>query len=296
MDFSAIGGKIKELRNLLGLSQKELAEGICTQAQISKIEKGDVYPYASTLYQISRRLGVDVNYFFDIGMTPRLDYVNEVCRQLVIARRKLDYEEVKQIVKTEEKNPLFSQNKRNLQILLWHKGIYVYHMTNNISKALSHFEDAIKLTHDKIWTERELEIVISKGIIYFEEGLLEEAFEVYEFAQEQLNHLPHIQDGSIKSRLFYNIARVLTRLERYSLSITYCKEGIDWCREKEDLFLLAELHYQIGYNYELLNDIERAQSFMEKSLIIFELQLDNKYTTFIKNKIANWREKRRYES
>ncbi|WP_394141239.1 helix-turn-helix domain-containing protein [Cytobacillus oceanisediminis] len=288
MDFSAIGGKIKELRKLLGLSQKELAAGICTQAQISKIEKGDVYPYASTLYLISQRLGVDVNYFFDIGTTPRLDYVKEVSRQLVIARRKLDYEEVKQIVQTEEKNPLFSQNRRNLQLLLWHKGMYVYHMANNVKKALSHFDEAIELTHDKIWTERELEIVISKGIIFFEEGELEEALQVYEFAHGQLHHLPHIQDGTIKSRLFYNIARVLTRLERYNRSITYCKEAIDWCIENEDLFLLAELHYHIGYNYELLQDINQAKSFMEKSLIIFELQLDNKYTNFIKSKIANW--------
>ncbi|MBT2687181.1 helix-turn-helix domain-containing protein [Bacillus sp. ISL-47] len=288
MDFSAIGGKIKELRKLLGLSQKDLAAGICTQAQISKIEKGDVYPYASTLYLISQRLGVDVNYFFDIGTTPRLDYVKEVSRQLMIARRKLDYEEVRQIVKTEEKNPLFSQNRRNLQILLWHKGIYVYHMTNNVKKALSHFEEAIYLTHDKIWTERELEIIISKGIIYFEEGQLETALEVYEFAHEQLHYLPHIQDGSIKSRLFYNIARVLTRLGRFNRSINYCKEAIDWCIEKEDLFLLAELHYHIGYNYELLKEIDRAKSYMEKSLIIFELQMDDKYTSFIKSKIANW--------
>ncbi|MBR8644357.1 helix-turn-helix transcriptional regulator [[Brevibacterium] frigoritolerans] len=54
---------MKELRKQIGLSQEELATGICTQAQISKIEKGDVYPYASTLYLISQRLGVDVNYF-----------------------------------------------------------------------------------------------------------------------------------------------------------------------------------------------------------------------------------------
>nr|WP_251025711.1 XRE family transcriptional regulator [Bacillus sp. ISL-47] len=206
----------------------------------------------------------------------------------MIARRKLDYEEVRQIVKTEEKNPLFSQNRRNLQILLWHKGIYVYHMTNNVKKALSHFEEAIYLTHDKIWTERELEIIISKGIIYFEEGQLETALEVYEFAHEQLHYLPHIQDGSIKSRLFYNIARVLTRLGRFNRSINYCKEAIDWCIEKEDLFLLAELHYHIGYNYELLKEIDRAKSYMEKSLIIFELQMDDKYTSFIKSKIANW--------
>ena len=87
----------------MGLSQEELANGICTQAQISKIEKGDVYPYATTLYLISQRLGVDVNYFFDIGTTPRLDYVQEVYKQLTYTRRNSNYEEMAQIVNSKKK-------------------------------------------------------------------------------------------------------------------------------------------------------------------------------------------------
>ena len=117
MDFSVIGQRIRELRKSLKLSQEELAEGICTQAQISKIEKGDVFPYANTLYLISQKLGVDVNYFFEIGSTPRIDYVNEVIAQLKLARRKLQFEELERIISLEEKNPLFTQNGRNFQRL-----------------------------------------------------------------------------------------------------------------------------------------------------------------------------------
>jgi len=101
LDFSAVGEKIKELRKQMGLSQKELSHNICTQAQISKIEKGEVLPLSSTLYLISKRLGVDVNYFFDIDTTPRLDYVEETFRQLKAARRNTDYHTIKQIVKAE---------------------------------------------------------------------------------------------------------------------------------------------------------------------------------------------------
>jgi transcriptional regulator with XRE-family HTH domain len=75
MDYALIGKKIKELRKIVGLTQSELAEEICTQALISRIEKGDIYPSATAIYQISKKLGVDVNYFFEIGTTPRLDYI-----------------------------------------------------------------------------------------------------------------------------------------------------------------------------------------------------------------------------
>ncbi|MCP3739717.1 helix-turn-helix domain-containing protein [Rossellomorea sp. BNER] len=287
MNFAVVGQKIKELRKNIGISQEELSEGICTQAQISKIEKGDVYPYASTLYLISTKLGVDVNYFFDIGMTPRLDYVQEVSKQLIKARRNLEYIEMKEIVRTEEENPLFSNNKRNLQLLLWHKGIYQYELEKNISKAESSLRDAISLTHtsNKVWSERELEILLTIGVMYFEIGELENSFEIYQEVKEHLEILPYISDYTIKTRLYYNIARVLTRLRNLELSNEYCKDAIQWCIQKDNMYLLGELHYHMGYNLELQSDLEHAKKYMQKALTVFELQNDDKYIKFITKKI-----------
>ncbi len=288
LDFLAIGNKIKELRKQLGLSQRELSRDICTQAQISKIEKGDVYPYASTLYFISERLGVDVNYFFDIGTTPRLDYVLEVGRQLKLARRSLDYVVMREIVKTEEKNPLFTQNRRNMQLLLWHKGIYQYELHKRKEKAFALLDEAIALTYDKVWTEKEIEILLSKGIIFFEERNYQEALNVYVPALDALKGFTTYNDDTIMSRLLYSTARVHTRLGQYQDSTSCCKQAIDWCLERDNLYLLGELHYHIGYNFELQSDIVQAKACMKKALIIFELQKDDKYISFISNKITEW--------
>jgi transcriptional regulator with XRE-family HTH domain len=287
MDFGIVGQKIRELRKNIGLSQEELAEGICTQAQISKIEKGDVFPYASTLFLISRKLGVDVNYFFDIGMTPRLDYVQEVGRQLQIARRNMNYREMREIVSAEEENPLFFNNNRNLQLLKWHKGIYQFELDKNLHKAEETLRKSIALTHttDKIWTEREIEILLTIGVMYFEEGEQESALKIYQEVKAHIETLPHLADYTIKTRLYYNIARVLTRLEDIVKSTRYCKDAIDWCIEKDNMYLLGELHYHIGYNYELQGRIKEAQTYMEKALIVFELQGDDKFIQYIRKKI-----------
>ncbi|MBA4538629.1 helix-turn-helix domain-containing protein [Bacillus aquiflavi] len=290
MDFFAIGKKIKELRKVLGLSQEELANGICTQAQISKIEKGDVYPYATTLYLISQRLGVDVNYFFDIGTTPRLDYVQEVYKQLTYTRRNSNYEEMAQIVKLEEKNPLFTQNNKNLQLLLWHKGICEYMLNRDKEKAIKTLEKAILLTKttEKVWSEREIEVLLSIGSIYFEEQNYKKAIDTYLLAKEHLEQLPFLNDHTIYCRLHYNIARVLTRLHRYNESFFHCKEGIKWCIEKDNLYLLGELYYHIGYNYEIQGHFKKAKQHMKKALVVFELQQDDKYKQFISEKIKKW--------
>ncbi|UXH43181.1 helix-turn-helix transcriptional regulator [Rossellomorea vietnamensis] len=286
MDFGAVGRKIKELRKNSGLSQEELSDGICTQAQISKIEKGDVFPYASTLYQISQKLGVDVNYFFDIGTTPRLDYVQEVFKQLQIMRRSLRFEEMMDIVRTEEVNPLFLQNKKNMQLLLWHKGIYLWEVKKDLESSISTLREALEITHvkGKVMLEREIEILLTIGGIYYKENN-EKALTVFEEAKGHIQTLPHINDYTLKTRLYYNMSRVLTKLSRINDSNKYCEDAIKWCLNKDSLYLLGELHYQIGYNLELLNQPLKAKSYMEKALIVFELQEDDKYINFIRNKI-----------
>jgi transcriptional regulator with XRE-family HTH domain len=287
VDFIVIGEKIKELRKTLGLTQKDLANGICTQAQISKIEKGDVFPYASTLYQISQRLGVDVNYFFEIGSTPKLEYVQEVSRQLMLARRNLQYEDIKQIVKNEEQNPLFIQNRKNRQLLLWHKAIYEHNLNGQFNKCIQLLDEAIGLSHSTHWTEREIEIYISKGVVFFDQGKLEDALAIYLHAKKHLKLLPHIQDATIVSRLYYNIARTMTRLKQFEQSISICKDAIKWCLKNDNLYLLGELHYHIGYNYELIGKASVAKRYMEKALAIFDVQNDEKYIDFIEEKIKS---------
>lgn len=286
MDFTAVGKKIKELRKNSRLSQEELAEGVCTQAQISKIEKGDVFPYASTLYQISQKLGVDVNYFFDIGTTPRLDYVQEVFQQLQILRRSLKFEEMMDIVRAEEHNPLFIQNNKNMQLLLWHKGIYLYEVKKDLDQSVKTLREAIDITNIKgrILQERELEILLSLGAIYFNEDI-DKALAVFEDIRHHLQLLPHLNNYAIKTRLLYNLARVLTRMERIEESNEYCEDAIKWALHKDSLYLLGELHYHIGYNLELLNNKKKALEYMEKALIVFELQQDTKYIPFIKGRI-----------
>ena len=45
-------------------SQKELAEGICKQGQISRLENGEYTPGSDVLYKLSKKLNVSMDYFF----------------------------------------------------------------------------------------------------------------------------------------------------------------------------------------------------------------------------------------
>lgn len=287
MDYSVIGKKIRELRKAVGLTQGDLAEGICTQALISRMEKGDIYPSATALYQISNRLGVDVNYFFEIGTTPRLDYLREVERQLTKLRLDQRFEEMMDIVKMEEKNPLFYKDHEKLQLLYWHKSIYLFEIEKDSGAAFSMLQKAFKLTchQKKAMTEREMEILITFGTW---ESLLnnhQKALEYYKMVENAIKPADQLHDKSIKTRLFFNTARVLTRIGDFGASTDYCLRAIHWCIEEELLWGFGELYYQVGYNYELQEEYDQAITYMKKALVMFELLGNTLNTSFLEEKL-----------
>ncbi|MCA1055279.1 helix-turn-helix transcriptional regulator [Rossellomorea aquimaris] len=283
MDYSAIGKKIRELRKEVGLTQGDLAKDICTQALISRIEKGDIYPSATSLYQISKKLGVDVNYFFEIGSTPRLDYVKEVERQLRTFRIKLKYNEMMEVVQLEESNPLFYKDPANLQLLLWHKSIYLFEVEKEHEKAMKSLREAYQLTAapKKVMSEREVEILMTLGVFTFNVGKLKQSMEYYEKVKVALKTMEHLTDKSIKTRLLYNIARSLSRSGHYEESTNYCEEAIRWCVKEEHLWGLGELYYHIGHNFEQQGEYHHALPYIEKSLIIFEMRQNHGYHSYI---------------
>lgn len=278
-----IGSIIRDLRKMVGLSQKELAEGICTQAQISKLENGDEYPYSITLYEISKRLGVDMNYFFHIIETPRLDYVEEVKHLIRQYIRKRDYESVAHIINREIDSPLF-QTPANKQFLMWHEGICHYYVYKNKEMCLAKLHEAIKLTQtsDSYYKEREIEILNSIAIIHDEEKEFTKAVEIYRMALTQLKYLPQVKDKKIKIRILYGLARTLTEMGEFKESLMYSERGIHLCISCESLYLFGELHYQSGCNLIKMGQKEKGTSYLEKAIFIFELEKNEKFAGLVR--------------
>ncbi|MDW4528227.1 helix-turn-helix transcriptional regulator [Rossellomorea marisflavi] len=291
MKLAEIGKKICELRNEMNLTQGELAEGICTQALISLIEKGESDPNATILYQIAKKLGVDVNYFFHIGSTPRLDYIVEVKKQLRTLRINYKFQEMKEIIRPEEKNPLFYNDPGNMQYMLWHKSIYAFEVEKDYSKAVSIMEEALALMPNKkrAYTELELEMLMSLGGCEHRSNRFEHAIDYFNKVETALVGTKRILvDKTIQSRLYYHLARAHTRLGHYLQSISLATKGIQWNIQHEQLYLMPVLHYQIAYNYELMDQYEKTLEYLDYSLQLFEFYPDNPAGGFVLEKRSEY--------
>ncbi|MCJ0549926.1 helix-turn-helix domain-containing protein, partial [Enterococcus cecorum] len=80
------------------MSQKELAAVICKQGQISRIENGEYTPGSKLLYDLSRKLKVSMDYFFNEQISS--DSVElEDFKKFIIQR---DYSSLKYIYELEK--------------------------------------------------------------------------------------------------------------------------------------------------------------------------------------------------
>jgi len=290
MDYQKIGEVIKNLRKHANITQKDLAKNVCTQAQISKLENSEEIPSCITLYYLSQKLGVDMNYFFETTYTPRLDYVNEVKSYIREQTRAQNYEEVSTIINAEKKTPLF-QEGFNKQFLLWHQGICEYYVDSNPEKALKTIDEALNITYEssRLLYEREIEILNSKAIIYKKSKEFDNAYKTFDFAIEHVRKMPKIQNNNIKIRLLYNMAKACFNNHEYERSIELCRQGVITCKESESLYLIGELYYQEGLSYEELGEIEKARNNYESALFLFNLLDKNKYYNIVQKSVNNLR-------
>ncbi|WP_261129688.1 helix-turn-helix domain-containing protein [Bacillus sp. Marseille-Q3570] len=285
MPFIMVGEEVKRLRKTMGISQKELCEGICTQAEISKIENNQTAPLANTLYHIAKRLGVKTDYFFERSESTNYEYIDELFYFLREAVRKKDYLNLQRMVQTEKNNPLFQKNLAMKQLLKWHEGICSYHVDEDATTAINQLNESLELTnhHKDYFVERELEILNSIGVIYIETKQLDSAHDTFQKAIEQYKRLPYKNEKKIFPRLCYNYSKLLANLNEYNKAISIAKEGIQSCLENESLYMFGELHFEVGRSYYKLNESDLSKESFHKAIQVFRLLDKEHYIKIIQD-------------
>ncbi|HDR7993437.1 TPA: helix-turn-helix domain-containing protein, partial [Bacillus cereus] len=275
----------KELRIKKNISQSDLCHGICSQSQISKIEKGVIYPSSILLYQLSERLGVDPNSIFALTQNKKLKYTENVKYVMRDCIRQHQYKELYEIV-TREKYTNNFQTKEDKQFLIWHEAIAIYCVNNSTKVALTLLNNALKLTVTNIdfLSEREIDILHTMAILHAENKEYKKSITILKRCLNNFNKLDFPRDKEIKLKIIYNLAKNLSYTYQYEEAIKYIDKGIQLAINLNTFYLLGELYYGKGSNLLKLKQYneEDVANNMRKSLFIFELTKNEKKLQIIK--------------
>ncbi|WP_306007599.1 helix-turn-helix domain-containing protein [Bacillus sp. MMSF_3353] len=287
MEFYDLGITIKELRMKKNISQSELCHGICSQSQISKIEKGMIYPSSILLYQLSERLGIDSNNIFALTQNKKLKYVENVKYVMRDCTKQKQYNELYEIVK-QEKNENNFQLKEDKQFLIWHEAIAIFHVNIAIKTALNLLNSALKLTVTNVdfLSEREIDIMQSMAIFHWANKEYEKSITILRRCLTNFNKLDFPRDKEIKLKIIFNLAKILGLANQHEEAIKYNDMGIKLAINLNTLYLLGELYYGKAWNLlklEQYNEEDVADN-MKKALFIFELTEKENLIKMVKEK------------
>lgn len=274
--------RLKQKRLEMKWSQKELAAGICEQAQISRIEKGNYTPGSDLLYQLAKRLQVPMEYFYDdsVAQAPtNLDRFKHLAKDLL---EKRDYASLAYIYDTEAARQ--HQLPLDDQLYLdWIKSVLLASIDKNLDGAISLLETVVSrstTTHLQYLT-----FLSSLWNFYF----LAEKTEQFEELNAHLLEL--IGDYEIKTfedlelviKFRFNHAHHLWETKQFEEGIDQTLKAIALCDQYRSRVCLAALYCLLAnltYDYSGKED---AKAYYEYAYTLAKLANDDKMVIELKN-------------
>ena len=246
------GDVLKQIRRKPGLSQTALAEGICTQATISLMEKQNRLPKMDILTAICERLNISS----DRIVENEVSGINETFNQIVDNLISRNFEDASALLKkVHVKNLESDLDKQRYYYLVG----MVQVESNQIDEAIFNFE--LVLTQFATTSANIYLAMTTAGmaLAYLKRGDKEQAGRLTNRSVKLIDNKKLIGSLYQWASIDCQIAELYLQLEDPDNAIEVANKGIELCREHDSLFLLDELYLYIGRSYILKNDKEEAK-------------------------------------
>lgn len=287
-----LGDLIKSRRLELGMTQKELAQGICTQALISRIENNDTIPKKDILDQFEERLELkhnELNIFYSLKSNQHK--IDELIKEIRDAVNRRDYRSIELLFNYNKEIIASSKDINDISFFKWMNASICHQIYDESDKALDILND---IPLDNLYNELSIEIVNATGLIYYQQKNFKKALSSFYCGMQKITE---DVDFKIQAKLLFNYTLTLEESDRNKEALDTLLSGIELLLENDSLFLLGDYYYTKGFIYDKLNNYEEAISNLKLAQMIFKLQNNSRLydlTTFaiseIKKQLQNMEE------
>ncbi|MDU2714159.1 MAG: helix-turn-helix transcriptional regulator [Streptococcus salivarius] len=280
-----LASRLKERRKALKMSQKELAEGICKQGQISRIENGEYTPGSELLYALSRKLRVSMNYFFDEQVQ---DEKNELENFRLVAENFIsqrDYSSLKYLYNLESKSSshLSLSDKMYLE---WIQTLVLFYCDNNKLEAESKLEKIIK--EKNISEINYLRFSNTLFNFYYDIDDLNQFNEIRDNLEKRVNNLiiHTIEELELSIKFNYNISRYLWLQNNVEDALNKISETIRICKRYRSNYLLADLYLLLGNASASFGNIDEVRDYYTKAKFLYNLDGNQEMSLKVEHYLA----------
>ena len=278
--------RLKNRRKELKMSQRELAEGICKQGQISRLENGEFTPGADFLYALSKKLKVSIDYFFNEQIVEEIDELSEFKKlaQTFITNR--NYESLKYIYELEsvKVHRLSLVNKFYME---WIKSLIDFYFYGQKEEAVARLEKV--LSQLSVTDLTYLQVANTLFNFYYDIEDLESFNDIREKLEYQVNQLKlnTIEELNLSIKFNYNVCRYLWLQNNTEEAITKITDTIRQCKMYRTTYLLADLYVLMGNVSKNFSSKVAVKDYFETAYFLYKLEGNMSMALKIEHYIAD---------
>ena len=264
MGVYTIGGIIRNTRIAMGMSQEQLAQGICMPNYLSRIECGKQVPQKKIFDKLMGRLESHIN---RITTSLQVDEFELLEKEWEIARAIGDFNyqkaqellwelevELDQTYPTNEQYMKFIQasidyRKKRISIQE-HRKILI----NSIQLTILDYNEMWKIT--RILSRTEIVVLINIYATYGQEGEYEKAIQLYEGLLNYYEELYPRANRKYYTLILNHMSKWYGLLGRHREAIAISKKGVDECKGLYQESSMSQFLYDIAWNLYQLSEKE----------------------------------------
>lgn len=280
-----VGKNLEKIRKRLGYSRKYIAENICDESTIYRIEKGQQIPRLDVLQKICRKLNVTVDYILSLHeQDTSYGYINKLkklCREFLYRQ---EFESIQYLI---EESETLLEDYPHLddgdfrRFIDWQKAILIHKIHGDPKKAKILLK---KLLNNKIMNEQDIHIANSLALVLIDLEQLNDAYFLLKEGMKTLEKLPKLEDHSLYPRIAYNLGYIYFYQQEYDKCIDICHR-LEYYLDSNHLFYSAgELYHLLGVSYSKKRDLENSYHYFDKAATIF--YFENKQSYYIRATLA----------
>ncbi|RAP73783.1 helix-turn-helix domain-containing protein [Paenibacillus montanisoli] len=258
-----LGKEVSYLRKKRQLTQYSLSNQLCTQAMISRIEKGQVLPRVDILYNMSIRLKVPFITLFRALIHERDDYYDQLLYYLDSEIYNGNYSNVYNLSKAELNNKLTEDVSNYLQRYYLVSAYFIKKI--NFEEAISQLK-TIQQTNVFYHYYMSDILTIDMANIYVDQQKYSMAHQL--FKEILLENIDSVEYNVFKIKVYYDQAMAFFKDSKYSLSLESVENGIQCSLKCHYMRYMGKLHLLKAEN---LKKITTCSESVEMSATIADI-------------------------
>lgn len=279
MDIQAFIDKRKEL----GLSQKELSNGICTQATLSKFENNGKIPSLKILIKLCNRLGLSLDSIIGVNDSSSKKVAKEMSQaefNLIIQ----EYDDAWAIIN--KIDPDILNNDKNLLMQYYYLRGYLNVLDDgDLFDAVFDFNRILSELDTRGETIFTFLSFVGMGMVYAKQG--DDSKSEYYFSKVFNNIYAMSIDDVSKIWRYINIifycAIYYSEKQDLETANALLNYGVKVCAENHVTYYIARIYAQLAMNENRVNgNNEKVQSYIDKALVFSEFNGNKKEIEVIK--------------